>query len=391
MSLLRRVCAQKASPEQRGFILPLTLWVIAAIGMIVVAVGDWVARATDNARILSESVEAQTVVSDIQNELIFIIGTRPMTYRGIEVGKLLNKIDQTDATALMTADYQSSSYINMDGRAYKIESNPDYILRLYDGRGMVSLNTVSAPYVRRLLALYNVPEQTQNSMVDALEDYTDRDDLTRISGAEQREYERLGRRPPANAWLMTPLEAQYVLGWDQVPELWKRDQEAPLLSTCIGAGFNPNTASREAILSTFSGLLDENVNNVLERRKERPFRNIREFAASADTLVRDEPFFFTFAPGPCTIVEVINPANGARVRFSLTIDNFSAKTKPWRIDYAFPIPAISETARREPPPEGVFPAPDTVDALERTDTEDGPPRPPRPMGSQQTNDPPPNL
>jgi|GEM_PF-2774470 len=379
------------SRPEGGFILALTLWIIAAVGLVVVAVNQWVSATVDNARVLSEQAEMELAAADIQNELIFAMGTRPMTYRGMEVGRLLEEIDRTDATALMTADYQSSRYIRMDGRPYQVESKPGYVIRIYDGRGLVNLNAVSAPYLRRLLGLFEIPEPDQNSLIDSLEDYTDRDDLTRISGAEEREYARLGRKAPANAWLMTPLEAQYVLGWDQYPALWQREMDTPLLSTCTVSGFNPNTASREALLSNFSGLMEDDIQAVLERRAVRPFRNMREFASTANTLLRDEPFFYTFAPGACVVVEVLRVDTQARERFSLTIDNFSAKTKPWRIDYAFSLPTKNQTADREPFPEEVFPAPDTLDALERDGLNVDAAGAPASMGLEPTDDPPPNL
>jgi hypothetical protein len=359
----------RADCDERGFILPLTLWIIAAIGLVVVAVNQWVSFAVENAQVLAERGSMALAVVDIQNELIYAMGTRALSYRGLEVGKLVNEIDRMDAMALMTTDYQTTSYIRLDGRPYSVENSPDYMVQIYDGRGLVNLNSVSTPHMRRFLGLFDVPEPDQNSLIDALQDYTDRDDLTRISGAERRDYERLGRREPANGWLMTPFEAQYVLGWDQLSALWQRDLQSPVLTTCATNGFNPNTAPREAILATLPGLLEENVQAILERRDERPFRNMREIAATSNGLTRDDPFFYIFTPGQCVIVEVTRLATGDRERFSLTIDSLNAKTKPWRIDYAFPIPAKTEPVDRTLLAEEAFPAPDTLDALDQPGAE----------------------
>ena len=387
---VRLHCRQETNVE-RGFILALTLWIIAAIGLVIVAVNTWVSQATENARILKQQADFEVAQADIRNELIFALGTRPLTHRGMEVGKLIEMVDRSDANALMTADFATDSYIKMDGRPYKLESHPDYILRIYDGRGLVNLNAISAPYLRRLLGLFNVSEPIRNSMVDSLEDYSDRDDLTRISGAEEKDYVKLGRQPPANAWLMTPMEAAYVMNWDLVPDLWRRDLDAPLISTCAVSGFNPNTASREALLSNFSGLAEEDLKDLLIRRNERPFRNIREFAAAANTTIRDEPFSYTFAPGSCIIVEVTHQPSGERSRFSLTIDTFSAKTKPWRIDYAFPIPSKTSAADRQLAPEEIFPAPESLDANDRASLENSGAGSSNAMGRESLNDATPNF
>jgi hypothetical protein len=178
---------------------------------------------------------------------------------------------------------------------------------------------------------------------------------------------------------MNPLEAQYIMGWDNVRQLWRRDEREPLLTTCTTTGFNPNTASRDAILSTFPGIDEPSVQEVLKRRADKPFRNIREFAAAANTIAREEPFFFTFAPGSCIIIDVSQQRAGFRSRFSFTIDSANSKIKPWRIDYAFPISSqpeavLSDSDKPESDDpkasiEALFPAPDTVDKNQRPDTE----------------------
>ena len=372
--------------HNRGFILPVTLWIVAAIGLVVVAINQWLSNTVENARIFRERADAQLAFVGIRDELIFAMVTRPMSYRGMETGKLIDKVDQKDANALMAADYKTDRFLRLDGSPYIVESNPNYIIRIYDGRGLINLNGLSQPYVRRLLGLYELPEQVRNSLVDSLEDYLDRDDLTRISGAEEKDYERLGREPPANAWMVSPLEAQAILGWDQIQNFWRRELEAPLLTTCRVPGFNPNTASREALIASLPGLVEENLADMLLRRKESPFRNTRELSVASGTVLREEPFFFTFAPAACVIVELIHHTDGNRIRFSLTIDTLSTKTKPWQLDYVSQIPPKTPSDTAEPPSEEVFPAPDSVDADQRPDWEAVGTKPSRPLDFKSKND-----
>ena len=353
--------------RDRGFILPVTLWIVAAIGLVIVAINQWLSQTVENARIFRERADAHLAFVSIRDELIFAMATRPMTYRGMETGRLIDRVDQKDANALMAADYKTDRFLRLDGSPYIIESNPDYVIRIYDGRGMINVNGLSQPYLRRLLGLFELPEEVRNSLVDNLEDYIDRDDLTRISGAETKDYERLELDPPANSWLASPHEAQYILGWDRIKDLWRRDLDAPLLTTCRVSGFNPNTASREALIASLPGLVEENLADLLERRKERPFRNTRELSVASGTVLREEPFFFTFAPAPCVIVDLIHQTDGNRIRFSLTIDTVNTKTKPWQLDYVSHIPPKTPSDPGEPFSEEVFPAPDSVDADQRPD------------------------
>ncbi len=372
--------------QLRGFILPVTLWIVAAIGLVVIAVNQWLSQTVENARIFRESADAKLAFAGIRDELIFALATRPMTYRGMETGRLIEKIDQKNPNALMAADYMTDRFLRLDGSPYIVESNPNYILRIYDGRGLVNLNGLSQPHIRRLLGFYEIPDQVRNSLVDSLEDYIDRDDLTRISGAEAKDYERLEREPPANSWMINPLEAQAILGWDQIGDFWRRELEAPLLTTCRVSGFNPNTASREALIASLPGLVEENLADMIERRKERPFRNTRELSAASGTVLREEPFFFTFAPAPCVIVDLIHHTDGNRIRFSLTIDTLNAKTKPWQLDYVSHIPPKTPSDPGEPAREEVFPAPDSMDADQRPDWEAIGAKPSRPLDFKSAND-----
>jgi hypothetical protein len=363
----RRSACSARDNGAKGFVLVLTIWIVAAIGLVVVAVNVWVSQSVNNAGAMQQLIADQIAVTDIRNELIYAFGTRPMSYRGMETGRLLEKVDPTDVNALMTADFRTDRYMRLNGEPYRSESHPNYIIQIFDGRGLVNLNNTSSIYLRRLLALFDVPEAMRNSLIDALEDYTDRDDLTRISGAEAREYQRLGKEPPANAWLVTPLEAQSVLNWDTLAALWSRDADQPLFSACSVPGFNPNTAPREVLLSAFPGLDETGLAEVIKRQQERPFRNIREVSAAGNISIRDDPFFFTFAPGSCLIVEITHQPTGNRTRFSLTIDTFSAKTKPWRVDYAFPIPSRPSESLGKLDPKELFPTPESLVAYEQQD------------------------
>ena len=375
----------------RGFILPLTLWIVATIGVVVVAVNEWISRTIENSQLLRGRADGELAYSSIRDELIFLLATRPVTYRGMEVGQLIDRVDTPDLNALMMADYKTNRFIRMDGSPYLVESQPDYSIRIYDGRGLINLNTPSQPYLRRLLGLFKLPEQVRNGLIDSLEDYTDRDDLTRMSGAETKDYARLDRLPPTNALLIAPLEAQSVVGWDQVTSLWKRDRESPLLTTCRSFGFNPNTASREVLIATLVGLEEQEVTQVLEHRADLPFRNTRELSAVSGTVLREEPFFFTFAPGPCVIVELIHRPTGDRTRFSLTMEGFNAKSRPWQIDYVLRIPPKAPSTAGKSDSEEVFPAPNSMDADLQAIPETGGARSRSDLDFKSTNDAPSNL
>ena len=245
----------------RGFVLPLTLWTIALMGLAVAAINTWVSVAAENARALQLKVDDELAMANFKNELVFDLGTRSMSVRGLETGHDLDPTMATstaneppDLLALMAAPKQTSAYVSLDGRPYVWQSDPDYAIQLYDTRGLLNLNGVQQTVLQRFLGLFDVPETLRNQLPDTLTDWIDADDLTSLAGAEKTDYERLSRHPPSNNNLMTPLEAQSILGWDQVPAMWEADMRAPLFTTCVVSGFNPNTAPETTLLAYIAGM-----------------------------------------------------------------------------------------------------------------------------------------
>ncbi|HCX15179.1 MAG TPA: hypothetical protein DGZ24_07675 [Rhodospirillaceae bacterium] len=345
-----------------GFVLPLTLWMIALFGLGIAAINNWVSTAVENARTLQQKSESDLMAANITNELVYAIATQPMSPRGLEVGLEINNPGQGDPMALMASINESSDYIALDGRPYLLEGNIDYTIQIQDGRGLMNLQSVTSERLRRLLALFDIPETLRNQLPDTLADWMDADDLTRLTGAEKYEYERQRRFPPRNENLLTPMEAQNILGWDGIPEVWAADLRAPLFTTCRIAGFNPNTAPETILLSYISGLTKDAASNVIEQRKVSPFRSGREFMSATGSLLAAEPFFFSVVPGNCFIVDLTHRESGRRVRYSLSLVP-SSQNKPWQVDYAFNIPSQINEPSDGLSPRLAFPTPETLNPV----------------------------
>ncbi len=350
----------------RGFILPLTLWMIAIIGLLAASLNTWVASAVANSRALGARTEFELAQSNMRNELVYLLGSRPISSRGLEVGRHIGIINANDFNAAMAGPSDSGRSLKFDGRPYIAEADPNVVMMLQDGSGLLNLNTVTAPNLRRVFATFDISEAASNRLIDTLLDYIDEDDFTRLAGAERAQYERLGLRPPSNGFLLTPFEAQRVLGWDQLDALWKSDMQSPLLTTCQSTGFNPNTSPPAVLTAVMRGLTQEKAEKVLLARSARPFRNVREFGAAADLLIVDEPFFYSFIASNCFIVDMIDKRSDQHVRFSLTLEPTSS-TRPWRVDYAIRIPPQYRAALDRLDPEATFPTPESIDLSSGTD------------------------
>lgn len=343
----------------RGFVLPLTLWIIALFGLGIVSINAWMSTAVENARTLQQKTEAAVVSANAENELVFAMATRPMSSRGLEVGADITLLNSNDIMATMSPSFESSNYISFDGRPYALENNEDYLIYLQDGRGLMKLQNGNSAHLRRLLTLFDVPETLRNQLPDTLADWIDEDDLTRLAGAEATDYERRRRIPPTNSKLLTPMEAQSILGWDQIPEVWEADLRSPLFTTCRVTGFNPNTAPETILLSYIAGLTKTTAAQAIEQRKTAPFRHAREFMAAAGFLTPTEPFFFSVIPSNCVIVDMVHRDTGRQTRFSLSLVPTS-QNKPWQVDYAVEIPSRFSRPIDRIDPQLTFPTPETI-------------------------------
>lgn len=350
----------------KGFILALTLWMIALFGIGVAAISSWISMATENARTLRSRVEDEIALSNAKNELIYALSTRPMTYRGLEVGTALNRSgDETAAppsdtfAAMSQAMRETTNFIAFDRRPYVMENNADYVIQIQDGRGLINLNRIQPPLLRRLLALYDVPETLRSQLPDTLQDWVDEDELTRLAGAEKPDYEQLRRLPPTNARLVTPMEAQNILGWDQIPRIWEDDLKAPIFSTCSTAGFNPNTAPEASLLIHTPGLTEDAAKFVVDRRQKSAFRHAREFLEISNISVPNEAFFFGTSPGNCMVIDFVNRTTDERTRVSLTLVP-RGQNQPWQVDYAFRIPSQYRGTLDGLDPQLTFPTPETL-------------------------------
>ncbi|MDG2243289.1 MAG: type II secretion system protein GspK [Rhodospirillaceae bacterium] len=343
----------------RGFILPVTLWVIAAIGLAAAILSEWVGNAVTNAIAIQEKINTEIAFADIRNEIIFAVARRPYTNRGLQVGNFFSQPAGSAFQNVLNSNYESDKLIFLDGRPYIVASNQKYAIQIQDGRGLVNLNNISAQNTIRFLKALGVEEGSQSQLADTLQDYRDADDLRRLSGAEENDYRRLGLHPPANGHLMSPWEAQRIIGWESNANLWNTQFERPLMSTCRASGFNPNTAPREVLSSYIDGISMERANMLVNYRENLPFRNARNVGEAAGVVLLNQPFFFSFTPGRCIVVDLIDRESNERIRFSLTLLPLQ-RDQPWQIDYVLSIPKAYRKALGQLDPEVTFPSPEEI-------------------------------
>ena len=340
---------------EAGFALVLTLVVILVLSLVTELMTSWVTTALDQALANREEADATRELAGAEAVSLYLMVSRPVSYRGIE----LLTIAQHRSTAragLLEGVPAADNYIRLDDHPYQLG---DAVARFQDTRGLINLNLVSPDDLFALLGVFGVAAEDRGPLIDKLQDYTDLDSLRRLNGAEAREYEDAGREPPANAPLRTPWEVQRILDWDKVQEIGKEDSRWASLTTAAPViGLNVNTAPRE-VLSLIPGMTREAVDNVIAWRQRQPIITAVEFGRLTGLPIVDGPSRFAPYPSDSLVLTLATKQAPLERRIAIRRSPI-AQDRPWTIDYDVVVPRAArsgaETTPDDLPISGLFPA-----------------------------------
>lgn len=338
-----------------GFALVLTLVVILVLSLVTERMTSWVTTALDQALTNREEADAARELAGAEAVSVYLLASRPVSYRGIE---LLTIAQQRVAVraGFLEGPPTADNYIRLDNHPYHLG---DAVAQFQDARGLINLNLGSPDDLFALLGLFGVAAEDRGPLIDKLRDYTDPDSLRRLNGAEAREYEDAGREPPANAPLRTPWEVQRILDWDKVQEIGKEDSQWASLTTAAPViGLNVNTAPRE-VLSLIPGVSREAVDAVIAWRRRQPIITALEFGQLTGLPVVDGPSRFAPYPSNSLVLTLATKQAPLERRISIRPAPM-APDRPWIIDYDVVVPRAArsgaETTPDDLPISGLFPA-----------------------------------
>ena len=170
---------------ESGFALVLVLWALILLTTIGMAFGFAVRTESASGLALSESVKAEAIAT---------AGVR----RAI-LGLLLKDREARWRT---------------DGRTYVIPwADAALHASIRAENGKIDINYAQQPLLEGLFELL-LPDTEPQVLAAAVLDWRDRDDTPRTEGAEQEDYEAVGRRGPTNAPFASIEELAQVLGFD---------------------------------------------------------------------------------------------------------------------------------------------------------------------------------
>jgi general secretion pathway protein K len=185
-----------------------------------------------------------------------------------------------------TVTVEGNEVVRVDGRPYtgSIESGK-YAFRLLSESGKIDINKMTdltGMVLKNLLLNFKVPQDTADTIVDSILDWTDADNLRRLSGAEDEYYLSLPVPYRArNAPLDTLEELLLVKGITPAILFGNSEQKGIIYYLTIygtSSKININAASRE-VLAALPGLTPEVVQRIIDQRESGEFKSVQDIQA----------------------------------------------------------------------------------------------------------------
>lgn len=301
--------------KQRGFILVLTLLILATITIAASFFAQRIASSIDLARRYDNRIQSLIACSNSQAEIAYLLSTRGMTVNALG---------------------DPATQMRLDNRPYRMDGN--CIARLQDARGLYLINAVNRDSLAPLLRYKGVPENQIDLLYDNLVDYIDPDSqLHRLNSISKKEYLEKGLPVPTGNPLVTPEQLRQVYGWQAQSQLWNTQEAfSDLISTASVIALNPNTAP-PAVLMSIPGMTETLLPKIIEYRNIEPILNEGQLAA----LLGIDPqlLFLKIIAYPADTLRVSLGADGdeSSIRYNIALTPLAADA-PWRIDYYYRIP-----------------------------------------------------
>lgn len=234
--------ARHPNPAQQGFALAAVLWLIAGLTIVVALVGDAALTAKQRMAQLRERTDFTQSAISTRAELQYRLSASRPSSAGLTDG----------ITLIWTND---TPY----------QARPHSVVHMQDHGGLIKLNGLNRELLSNYLQNCGVPTDKTESLIDALEDYTDNDHLTRINGAERETYALQGKKPPRNSPLLAVPEIWSVFGWDAYRQTLTDNQCANHFTTYHLAslmGSQINLATAPGAVLKARGLTEEAVQDI---------------------------------------------------------------------------------------------------------------------------------
>lgn len=318
---------------ERGFILAITLWMLAAMAVVAALIASWSLQQVEEARGAGTRVENHAAMISNRDTLLYLLSTRATTQAGIPTRDL-----SADALALrrlhefgaLDRSVQGGE-LAVDGSAYRGLGDVDFAVQ--DEAGLLSFFWPDPIHIDGLLSRLGVVPEQLPIVRDSLLDFIDKDSLRRLQGAEASEYAREGKDAPPNRRLLHLSELLRIAGWQDLP-LAIRDRMLNYGTVHYVGALNIN-AVPAALLATVAPGCVQQCQALIDARALAPFQSSRDVLARAGVMLPGEDGFdYRYAPSEVVFLTFWDE-RGAAWRIHVTLTPLTDHAAPWLVSSAY--------------------------------------------------------
>lgn len=299
--------------KQQGLALVLVLWVLS---LLIIMAGSFALSMRRETAIISGIKESSEALS--------------LAEAGLNLAQFM----------LINADPEKIWYA--DGRIYELNYNHASIrIRILSEKGKIDVNKADEALLQQLMIQAPIDDEQKVSLIDAIIDWRDQDEIVRNAGAEKDEYEAAGLKyHPRNASFRSLEEVRMVLGMNETLIKWLE----PLITIYSGqAQVDKKKASRE-VLKILNGMNPiDSAGGILENRNAQspgqiPFSDFNELDSQPQALSFDEVV---------TIIAEAKLVEGNTATLKATVKRALEGSRPyqilnWEPNYNGPISLFSD-------------------------------------------------
>lgn len=322
--------------DAAGFILIAVLWVLAALALLAAYIDGVAASQVERARLAQKSLDDELDRHSTRETVTYLLATGRMNHRG-----LIIETPQRFAEGVRLPD-EGDGELLVTGQVYTGLGDARFAVQ--DERGLVSVNYPRFPTFAFLLRYVGIERDSVDFIVARVEDYIDPDGYLRVNGAEAGHYRALGRPPPPNWIMASPLEMQNVLGVGDVitDAQWRR--LLPLLSIRPSVGYNFDTMHPE-VLAALLELDRQSVRPLLDARAEQSISRLSFIAMQTGKYLDIDPLDISKTPSRFLRIALWHEGSDVRTLVGIELTPLS-DTAPWRTDYRYDEPASADDTRQ---------------------------------------------
>lgn len=344
--------------RDRGFVLAITLWLLAGIAVVVAGLAHWSLQQVREASASREKLQARMAMIGSRDTLLYIMATTGKTRAGVPMQRppeeLLAARRLDDMGGLVRDPYGGE--LALDGSVYQGLDGIRFAVQ--DEAGLFSMSWPDGLRLDAFLHSQGIDPQQIPVLRDQLLDYIDRDNLNRLHGAEADDYRRAGLPPPPNRRMLQPQELGRVMAWRELPE----DRQQALMdrvTTVYAGALNLNAVPRDLLPQIIHGC-PETCDTLMAMRALTPFQHGRDVELRVGVRLPGDPDIdYRFGPSDTLRLTFWSEA-GAAWRIHVRLTPLANQRAPWIISsaYTVPRPAAHESPRSTGSPLFADPTPD---------------------------------